>query len=105
MRFIPFPKSSTSRLLHWRQGNEVITKGKQTQFIPMKGVYVVARTLGDKAVMTVINGTSKAATMKTERYAEIIGNRKEATNVLTGRKIDLPKDVKLQPRGVLVLSM
>ena len=97
--------SWTSRLLHWRQGNEVITKGKQTQFIPMKGVYVVARTLGDKAVMTVINGTSKAATMKTERYAEIIGNRKEATNVLTGRKIDLTKDVKLQPRGVLVLSM
>ena len=95
----------TSRLLHWRQGNEVITKGKQTQFIPMKGVYVVARTLGDKAVMTVINGTSKAATMKTERYAEIIGNRKEATNVLTGHKIDLTKEVKLQPRGVLVLSM
>lgn len=95
----------TSRLLHWRQGNDVITKGKQTQFIPVKGVYVVARTLGDKAVMTVINGTSKAATMPVERYAEIIGDRKEATNILTGHKIDLTKDVKLQPRGVMVLSM
>ena len=36
---------------------------------------------------------------------EIIGNHTEATNILTGRKIDLSKDVKLQPRGVLVLSM
>ena len=97
--------SFTSRLLHWRQNNDVITKGKQTQFIPVKGVYVVARTLGDKAVMTVINGTSKAATMPVARYAEIIGNHTEATNILTGRKIDLSKDVKLQPRGVLVLSM
>ena len=97
--------SFTSRLLHWRQNNDVITKGKQTQFIPVKGVYVVARTLGDKAVMTVINGTSKTATMPVARYAEIIGNHTEATNILTGRKIDLSKDVKLQPRGVLVLSM
>lgn len=97
--------SFTSRLLHWRQNNDVITKGKQTQFIPVNGVYVVARTLGDKAVMTVINGTSKAATMPVARYAEIIGNHTEATNILTGRKIDLSKDVKLQPRGVLVLSM
>jgi len=97
--------SFTSRLLHWRQNNEVITKGKQTQFIPFKGVYVVARTLGNKAVMTVLNGTSKTATMSVARYAEIIGNRTEATNVLTGRKIDLTKDVKLQPKGVLVLSL
>ena len=95
----------TSRLLHWRQGNEVITKGRQTQFVPQKGVYVVARTLGDKAVLTVINGTSKAALMPTARYAEVIGGHKVATNVLTGHKIDLTKDVRLAPRGVMVLEM
>ena len=44
----------TARLLHWRQGNEVITKGKQTQFIPQNGVYVVARSYNGKNVMTVI---------------------------------------------------
>ena len=32
-----------SRLLHWRLGNEVITKGNQTQFIPYKGVYEIGR--------------------------------------------------------------
>ena len=95
----------TSRLLHWRQGNDVIANGKQTQFIPVKGVYVVARTLGGKAVMTVINGTSKAADMQTERYAEIINGRTEATNILTGHKIDLTKNVRLQPRGVMLLEM
>ena len=32
-----------SRLLHWRQGNNVIIKGKQTQFTPFNGIYVIAR--------------------------------------------------------------
>ena len=94
----------TARLLHWRQGNEVITKGKQTQFIPQNGVYVVSRSYNGNNVMTVINGTSKAATMKAERYAEIIGDAQEATNILTGHKINISKDVKLAPRGVMVLE-
>ena len=94
----------TARLLHWRQGNEVITKGKQTQFIPQNGVYVVARSYNGKNVMTVINGTSKAASMKAERYAEIIGDAQEATNILTGHKINISKDVKIAPRGVMVLE-
>ena len=94
----------TARLLHWRHGNEVITKGKQTQFIPQNGVYVVARSYNGKNVMTVINGTSKAATMQVERYAEIIGDAQEATNILTGHKINISKDVKIAPRGVMVLE-
>lgn len=49
-----------SNLLHWRQGNEVITKGKQTQFCPQKGVYVIARQYKGKNVMTVINGKNEA---------------------------------------------
>ena len=43
-----------SNLLHWRQGNEVITKEQQTQFCPQKGVYVIARQYKGKNVMTVI---------------------------------------------------
>ncbi len=94
----------TSRLLHWRQNNDVIAKGHQTQFIPQKGVYVVARTLDGKAVITVINGTSHAATLNTARYAEITRGATTATNVLTGRKIDISHDVRLAPRGVMVLE-
>ena len=94
----------TSRLLHWRQNNDVIVKGQQTQFIPQKGVYVVARTLGQKAVLTVINGTSHTATLDIARYAEITRGATTATNVLTGRKIDISHDVRLAPRGVMVLE-
>lgn len=93
-----------SRLLHWRQGNKLITEGKQTQFIPVDGVYVVARTLNGKAVLTVLNGTSHQKKMHPARYAEIIKEATTATNILTGRNIDLTKDVTLAPRATMILE-
>ena len=105
----------TSRLLHWRQGNEIITKGKQIQFIPYQGVYVIARQLDDRALdapnhvvtrtaLTILNGTSKPATMEVERYAEVIGNTAKAKDILTGRYYDLSKDLELKPRQSRVLE-
>ena len=93
-----------SRLLHWRQGNKLITEGKQTQFTPVDGVYVVARTLNGKAVLTVLNGTSHQKKMHPARYAEIIKEATTATNILTGRNIDLTKDVTLAPRATMILE-
>ena len=94
----------TSRLLHWRQGNEVITKGRMTQFIPHNGIYVIARRLNGRTVMTILNGTSKPATMEVKRYEELIGSTKTAADVITGRTIDLSSDVILTPRETLILE-
>ncbi|MBO4659453.1 MAG: glycoside hydrolase family 13 protein [Prevotella sp.] len=93
-----------SRLLHWRQGNDVVVKGKQTQFIPWHGVYVIARQYQGKTVMTILNGTSKAATLEVARYAEIIGATTTATDVITRRHVRLDKDVNLRPRQTLIVE-
>lgn len=93
-----------SRLLHWRQGNEVITKGKQTQFCPLKGVYVIARQYQGKSVMTIINGKNEANELNVSRYAEIIGSHDKATDVTNGRTVLINKDVKLRPRQTMVLE-
>ena len=93
-----------SAVLHWRQGNDCIIKGKQTQFIPYNGIYVVARRYGTRTVMTIINGTTETRTMPVARYAEVIGNALTARDVPTGRTIDLTADVVMQPRDVLILD-
>ena len=93
-----------SRLLHWRKGNDVITKGSQTQFIPYQGVYVIARQYNGKTVLTILNGKSTAATMQVKRYAEVIGTSARVKDVLTNRYYDLSKDLELRPRQVLVLE-
>ena len=94
-----------SRLLHWRKGNDVITQGRQTHFIPFNGIYVLARTLDKRRVLTIMNGTSKSATMPVARYAEVIGDAHKARDVLTGRTINLQNDIELAPRATLVLEL
>ena len=94
----------TSRLLHWRQGNEAISQGKQTQFIPWHGVYVLARQYNGKNVMTILNGKKQAAKMEVGRYAEIIGTHTTARNVITGQAVDLSKDIELTPRETLIIE-
>lgn len=93
-----------SKLLHWRQGNKVVTEGKQIQFTPRKGVYVIARQYQGKSVMTVINGTKEPAQLEVARYAEIIGDTEKAKDVITGKNVLINKDVKLRPRQTLILE-
>ncbi len=93
-----------SRLLHWRQGNDVITKGSQTQFIPYNGVYVIARRYNGKNVMTVVNGTGRTTVFAVKRYAEVIGHNTEAKDVLTDRTVSLTDDTQLEPRKVMILE-
>ena len=93
-----------SRLLHWRQGNKLITEGKMTQFIPWKGVYVIARQHEGRAALTIINGTSQPASLEVARYAEIIGQTTRATDVITGRTVRLDHDVSLRPRQTLIIE-
>ena len=94
-----------SRLLHWRQGNALITQGRQIQFIPKDGVYVLARTLGNQAVLTIVNGRSTESTLQTARYAEIIGNHTQGRDILTGETVSLNGNVVLQPRQTLVIEL
>ena len=93
-------------LLHWRKGPgfDLITKGKQTQFLPHNGIYVVARQFDGKTVMTIVNGTNENATMPVKRYAEIIGNAMVARDIPTSNHVSLVSDIILTPRQTLILE-
>ena len=93
-----------SRLLHWRQGNEVVIKGKQIQFIPYNGIYVIARQYKDKTALAVLNGTSKPATLDVSRYAEVIGSATRVKDILTGHYYNLSTNIELKPRQSLILD-
>ena len=94
-----------SALLHWRQGNKLISEGKMTQFIPYNGIYVVARTLKGRHAVTIINGTTQQREMKLDRYSEVFGDAAVARDVPTGNTIGLASGVlTLPPRATLVLE-
>ena len=93
-----------SRLLHWRKGNDVIVNGTQTQFCPHNGVYVIARRHEGKTVMLMLNGLDKENKVDVKRYAELIGTTAEASNVLTGEKINLTTDIPIPTQGTLLIE-
>jgi Glycosidases len=94
----------TARLLHWRKGNDIIVHGKQIQFIPWHGIYVVTRQYNGRTVMTVINGRNTSGKLEVKRYAEIIGNNTTAHDVCTGESVSLSADVPLKARQTMVLE-
>jgi hypothetical protein len=94
-----------SALLHWRQGNDVIIKGKMIQFIPKDGIYVIARSYKGRHAVTIINGTTEPKQMKLDRYSEVFGNVTAARDVPTGKSVNLADgELRLPARGTLVLD-
>jgi len=93
-----------SRLLHWRQGNETIIRGYQTQFIPHNGIYVITRRWHRNTVMTIVNGTSHEAVLDVKRYAEVLDGVGRVQDIPTGRYYDLSKDLTMKPRQTLVVE-
>ena len=93
-----------SRLLHWRKSTNLISKGTMTQFIPVNGIYVIARRLGNQTSLTILNGTKKPATLDPKRYEEVIKGTARWKDVPTGRYFDLSKPLELKPRQTLVLT-
>lgn len=94
----------TARLLHWRKGNEVISKGQQIQFIPYNGIYVLARQYNGKTVMTIVNGLNTENTVGMKRYEELFGSLTTATDVMTGTSVSLTEDLSLSARQSIILE-
>lgn len=92
------------KLLHWRKNNEVISKGDLKHFLPSDGIYTYARSYNGKTVLVMINGTSRNITGSTERYKEIL-SKTSGTDILSGKKVDLEKEVSLKPREILIIEI
>ena len=92
------------KVLHWRQGNKVVTEGKMTQFIPWKGVYVITKEYEGKHMMVVLNGTSHQKTFEAARYKEAIPAGTKAKEITSGHVYDVCKDIKLPTRKTLILE-
>lgn len=91
-------------VLHWRKGNITILEGKQKQYLPLGGVYVMTHSYKGRYVMIVLNGTSEDATFKASHYSEDVKDNVVATEVTTGEKYTLTEDFTLTPHQTLILE-
>ena len=74
-------------------------------YIPENNVYVYFRYNEKENVMVVINNSNESQTFKTKRFAENIQNYQTGNDILSGKNVDLKKDISIEPKSVLVLEL
>lgn len=98
-------QSFMKKLLHWRKNKPVIHDGNTLHFVPEKGVYVYFRYNKQNTVMIVLNKNATTTVINTARFAEIMKNKKGATNVLTGDQFLLNKELSVPAKSALILEL
>ena len=92
-------------LLTWRKDESVIHSGKLMQFTPIGNIYAYFRYDDDATVMVVFNRGKETVALDTARFAERLGGRTSAEDVITGKRFNIESSIMLEPRSVMILEV
>jgi neopullulanase len=92
-------------ILHWRQGNKLISKGSMIHFAPQNGIYVYQRAFKGKRVLVILNGTSQNREMNLTNYQEVLKDCLVGHDIIGGEQVDLAKNISLLPRQSMILDL
>ncbi|MBC7446721.1 MAG: glycoside hydrolase family 13 protein [Hymenobacteraceae bacterium] len=97
----------TKRLLAFRKAHPELQLGKLMQFVPQDGQYVYFRydEKTGAAVMVLMNGTSKDATVKLDRFAERLVGFKGGEDAVSGEKLTFGETLAVPAWGVRVVGL
>jgi hypothetical protein len=68
-------------------------------------VYVYFRTEGNQIVMSIVNSSNKAATIDLNRFTESFSGKKNALDVISGKKFTLDKPLNIDQLSILILDL
>jgi glycosidase len=94
-----------SRLLNWRKTASAIHQGKLLHFAPDRGTYTYFRYNEQQTVMVVMNKQPHPVTLELARFRQVLPAKVQATEVLTGAKLQLQQQLTVPARGVLILDI
>ncbi len=93
------------KLLNWRKNSDIIAKGTLRHFAPRNGAYVYLREYQGKKVLVMLNGKNSQNTVCLDSYAELLNGVSSGKDVITGRTVNLDKELTLAPRESLILEL
>ena len=93
------------KVLQWRKGNEVISKGTMKHFKLQNGVYVYERKLDNAQILVLLNSSNNTVLLSLEHYKEVLTNITLGKDVITGNRIALDNEIELSPKEVLILEL
>jgi len=74
-------------------------------FVPMDDVYVFFRYKDNKKVMVVLNQNEQPATLKLDRFEEMLTGKSYGTEIITGDRLKLDEELKLNAEGPMIIEI
>ena len=93
-----------SKILHYRRGNDAISKGSLKHFAPDSGLYTYERKHGDRRVVVIMNGTDGELTVAMDQTAEVLPFGSKMRDVLTDEVITVEPTMTFAPRALYILE-
>jgi glycosidase len=93
------------KLVNWRKGADVVHHGKLMQYGPENNTWVYFRYDDNKKVMVAFNANAKEAVLPSGRFHEMLAGVAAGTDVLTGKRFDLAREIRLPAKSVVILEI
>ena len=96
----------TKKILNWRKGNEVVSKGSMLQYVPEKNIYVYFRIYNEQRVMIIINNSQEEQMLDLSRFSEGILNNNSARDIISDSQFSLKeKFLKINASTPMILEL
>ncbi|MFC5461439.1 glycoside hydrolase family 13 protein [Massilia niabensis] len=89
----------------WRRGQPVIHTGKLMHFGPENNTWVYFRYDDNKRVMVAMNNNAKEMALPTARFQEMLKGTPSGVDFLTGKTVDLTRELRLAPKATVVIEL
>jgi glycosidase len=95
----------TKKVLNWRKESLPITKGQFIHFYPSGGVYIYFRKYEDELVMVLINNNNNKKNISTDRFFELLADKKQGRSIVENKVYDLTTKINLPGKSALILEI
>lgn len=93
------------KLAAWRKGEPVIHSGRLMQFGPRDNTWVYFRYTDKKRIMVAMNNNPKEMVLPTARFQEMLKGTGSGVDILSGKTVDLTRELRLAPKATLVIEL
>ncbi|TFW29392.1 alpha-amlyase [Massilia arenosa] len=93
------------KLTTWRKTATAVHGGRTTHFAPENNTYVMFRWDEKHKLMVAFNKNDKAVALPLARFGEMLGGVRAGTDVLTGQRHELTRELQLPAKSALILDL
>lgn len=94
-----------SKLGNYRKSSKALTIGSYIHYVPEKGVYVYARIHDEEQFLILFNPSNKAIDLNTNKFSEIIQNKKIIKDIITDETMELKETITANPKTITIFEL